>query len=88
MLDSEEGVVIPQESNMEMSARFKLPSNSHKSQKRPSFDDLPLKSHHPLASAWGLWGDSDELGSLNLLTNDVTKSATAEIKMGRVVPLK
>jgi hypothetical protein len=34
----------------------------------PSYDELPVKPHYPPGSAWGLWGDEDELGTLNLLT--------------------
>lgn len=30
----------------------------------PTFKDLPLQSHHPRYSAWGLWGKYDEAGTL------------------------
>jgi kynurenine formamidase len=32
---------------------------------------------------WGRWGDADELGTLNLLTDDVVRDAAAEIRTGR-----
>lgn len=31
---------------------------------RPEFEQLPLKSHHPPYSAWGLWGDDDQAGTV------------------------
>jgi len=49
---------------------------------RPAFSDLPLNKGDPWLSAWGLWGPNDELGTLNFLTHDVVKAATAEIKDG------
>src|ERR1700736_6000049 len=32
---------------------------------------------------WGRWGDDDKLGTLNLITPDVTKAATALVRHGR-----
>jgi hypothetical protein len=49
---------------------------------RPAFSELPLNKNDPWLSAWGLWGKDDQLGTLNLLTEDVVKSAAAEIKDG------
>jgi len=49
---------------------------------RPAFSELPLNKGDPWLSAWGLWGPNDELGTLNFLTEDVVKAATAEIKDG------
>jgi hypothetical protein len=55
---------------------------------RPRFDQLPLLPHHPKGSAWGLWGGhNDELGTLNLLTPEVTLQAAREIKLGLTIPL-
>ena len=36
---------------------------------------------------WGRWGDDDEIGTLNLITDDVVKSAAKEIKTGRRLAL-
>jgi kynurenine formamidase len=36
---------------------------------------------------WGRWGDDDEIGTLNLITDDVVKSAAKEIKTGRRLTL-
>lgn len=55
---------------------------------RPSFDQLPLHPDHPKASAWGIWGKDDERGTLNLLTEEVTRAAGAEITLGKAVNLK
>lgn len=55
---------------------------------RPAFEDLPLGADHPPWSAWGLWGEDDELGTLNLLTPEVTRKAAGEVREGIVVPLK
>lgn len=55
---------------------------------RPDFDDLPLKPSHPQGSSWGLWGDNDELGTLNFLTLDIVYAASREVLSGKVIPLK
>ena len=55
---------------------------------RPPFDQLPLQPQHPKGSSWGLWGDDDELGSLNLLTPEVIQRAASEIQTGRSIPMK
>lgn len=36
---------------------------------------------------WGRWGDDDEIGTLNLITDDVVKSAVKEVKTGRRLAL-
>jgi kynurenine formamidase len=36
---------------------------------------------------WGRWGDDDEIGTLNLITDDVVKAAAKEIKRGKRLPL-
>src|ERR1700730_13153912 len=36
---------------------------------------------------WGRWGEHDEVGTLNLLTDDAVKAAAAEIKTGRRLAL-
>ncbi len=30
----------------------------------PKYDDLPIKPEYPPHSAWGVWGEDDELGTL------------------------
>ena len=36
---------------------------------------------------WGRWGDDDEIGTLNLITDDVVKAAAKEVKTGRRLAL-
>ncbi|MGX1131407.1 kynurenine formamidase [Streptomyces glaucescens] len=36
---------------------------------------------------WGRWGADDEIGTLNLITDDVVRAAAAEVRAGRRVPL-
>lgn len=56
--------------------------------RRPRFDELPFRmSSDPQASAWGLYGEDDELGTLNLLTPEVRREAWKENRLGLVIPL-
>ena len=45
----------------------------------PSFDELPSFHDFP-GCAWDVWGRDDELGTINLLTEDVVKEAAKEIQ--------
>lgn len=54
---------------------------------RPPFSSLPLRRGDPPFSAWGLYGLDDELGALNLLTEERVLEAAKEIKIGRRVGL-
>lgn len=63
--------------------------HQHGTSKRPLFEELPYGSKDdPKASAWGLWGPDDELGTLNYLTPDIVAQASKEIMTGFVIPLK
>lgn len=53
----------------------------------PSFAKLPARPGNPARSAWGLWGDDDELGCLNLLTPERIVSAARLVQKGAVFPL-
>ncbi|KAI7859622.1 hypothetical protein BDC45DRAFT_601831 [Circinella umbellata] len=53
----------------------------------PTYDQLPIKPEYPPHSAWGVWGEDDNLGTLNLLTEDVVKEAGQCIKSGKVFAL-
>jgi hypothetical protein len=50
--------------------------------RRPNFSDLPLNKDDPWLSAWGIWGECDELGTLNFLTKEIVQAAASEIKEG------
>ncbi|SPO06309.1 uncharacterized protein DNG_08998 [Cephalotrichum gorgonifer] len=49
---------------------------------KPSFDALPLRKDGPHGNAWGLFGDGDQYGMLNLLTPETTVAAAREITDG------
>ena len=53
----------------------------------PAFDDLPVMPGAPARSAWGLWGQDDELGTLNLLTPERVASAARLVRQGKVFAL-
>ena len=55
--------------------------------KRPAFSELQLEPSHPPHSAWGLYEQNDELGTLNLLTEERTVEAAKEIRSGARVGL-
>lgn len=55
---------------------------------RPPFESLPLDPNGPSGNAWGLYGASDALGALNLLTPAVVAAASrSEIRTGERVSL-
>ncbi|KAJ5961399.1 hypothetical protein N7501_006340 [Penicillium viridicatum] len=49
------------------------------SPQRPAFDALPLHKDGPPGNAWGMFGDQDQMGMLNLLTPENTAAAAGEI---------
>jgi hypothetical protein len=53
----------------------------------PDFDHLPIRAGAPPRSAWGLWGDEDELGTLNLLTPERVVRAARLVRTGRTFGL-
>ena len=53
----------------------------------PSFDQLPVRPGAPPGSAWGLFGDEDEIGTWNLVTPAKTAQAARLVKKGAVFSL-
>ena len=53
----------------------------------PSFDELPIKPDYPPHSAWGVFGDDDQIGTLNLLTPDCVAAAARLVQRGEVFAL-
>jgi hypothetical protein len=51
----------------------------------PSYDELQART--PAGAAWGVWGDADVLGTLNLLTPERVAAAARLIVTGRVFRL-
>ncbi|MFZ3559083.1 cyclase family protein [Streptomyces sp. BH055] len=52
---------------------------------------MPLPAEfHDIAKRvnnWGRWGEADEIGTLNLVTDDCVREAATEVRTGRRVPL-
>jgi kynurenine formamidase len=59
----------------------------HDATNLPSYADLPVKADAPAGSAWGLFGDDDQLGCLNLLTPERIVAAAKLVRKGAVFPL-
>jgi kynurenine formamidase len=51
----------------------------------PDFDDLPKRDGVPCS--WGLWGERDVFGTLNLLTPQKVVEAAGLVREGKVFPL-
>lgn len=56
-----------------------MSTNSEDEKPLPSFDELP-NFHQYTGCAWGVWGEGDELGTVNLLTEKVVAEAAKEIR--------
>ena len=46
-------------------------------EKLPTFEELP-KFKNFTGCAWGVWGENDQLGTVNLLTPEVIQRAAKE----------
>jgi kynurenine formamidase len=55
--------------------------------KIPSYDELPVRPGAPAGAAWGVFGDDDEVGTINLLTPERVVAATSSIRTGKVFAL-
>ncbi len=55
--------------------------------KVPRFAELPTKKGAPPDSAWGVFGDDDELGCLNFLTPEAIVEAAGLVRNGKVFRL-
>ncbi len=53
----------------------------------PSYADLPVTSGAPRGSSWGVWGDDDKFGCLNLLTPAEALAGSKCVRSGTVFPL-
>lgn len=53
----------------------------------PDFDDIPAVLGMPHGCAWKVWGDQDDLGTLNLLTPAVVAQSASEIRTGERVQI-
>lgn len=53
----------------------------------PRYDELPIRPGLPPRSAWGVWGDHDQVGSINLLTEERARRAAGLATQGKVFSL-
>jgi kynurenine formamidase len=53
----------------------------------PGYAELPVRAGAPEGSAWGVFGDRDEVGTINLLTPGRVRAAAESIKTGKVFAL-
>lgn len=53
----------------------------------PSYDELPVGKDAPPGSSWGVWGEGDVFGALNLLTPERVVEAARLVRKGSVFPL-
>jgi kynurenine formamidase len=53
----------------------------------PRYDELPVVAELGLRHAWGVFGDGDRLGTLNLLAPQRVAAAAAGVRTGEVVSL-
>lgn len=54
---------------------------------RPSYSDLSSGKTRARGSAWGLWGDDDEVGALNDVTPAQVTGAASLVRQGAVFSL-
>ena len=45
----------------------------------PSYRQLPVRADAPPGSSWGLWGNDDQLGTLNLNRPDALNAMSPEL---------
>ena len=53
----------------------------------PEFSELPLRPGDPPYTAWGLYGDKDERGTLNRLNSTLVLQAKEEIQTGETMSM-
>jgi kynurenine formamidase len=53
----------------------------------PDYSELPVRAGAPAGAAWGVFGDDDEVGTINLLTPERVVDAAASIRTGKVFAL-
>lgn len=54
---------------------------------KPRYDDLPAFEKTGARHAWGVFGQDDEVGSLNWITPEAVRAAAAEVRTGEVIGL-
>jgi kynurenine formamidase len=65
-----------------------MTSTSEIDHELPTYQALLTRTDAPPGSAWGLWGDDDEAGTVNLLTPERVVAAVALVEHGEIYPLQ
>lgn len=60
---------------------------SHVPEKLPRYRELPIDARYPKKTAWGLFGDDDNVGMINLQTPERVARAARLVKRGAVFAL-
>ncbi len=55
--------------------------------KLPKYSELPIDPKHPPKTAWGLFGEDDDVGMFNLQTPERVVAAARLVRSGRVFPM-
>jgi hypothetical protein len=45
----------------------------------PTYEQLPIDAKYPDKTAWGVWGDDDNLGTLNKITDEITVNVSGSL---------
>jgi kynurenine formamidase len=53
----------------------------------PGYNELPTRPGAPAGAAWGVFGDDDQVGTINLLTPERVKQAAGFVRSGKVFAL-
>lgn len=63
-------------------------SDTHETARRlPLYRQLPLDASRPLHSAWGVFGNDDEVGTINLLSRERLRRAAGLVRKGALFSL-
>jgi kynurenine formamidase len=63
------------------------PARARASGQLPAYDELPYHEQLRARCGWGVFGDDDQLGTINLLTPEAVRRAGSEIQTGAVFSL-
>ena len=53
----------------------------------PSYQELVARTDAPSGSSWGVFGEGDQLGTLNFITPSVSAKAASLVREGRIFNL-
>jgi kynurenine formamidase len=79
--------VRPKRTAPKSKARRPAPAAREPRLNLPSYAELPVRPGAPKGAAWGVFGDEDEVGTINLLTPERVRAAARSIRRGKVFAL-